>query len=136
MEEERTYLWPGYLVITTIVMLALFFTMTKLSDETSFNQKYLSKDLALLEETLFVSPGEVNLKYPILQGESRFEFNFEQGCLVEVNIKDTPELSSSVDRCANNNFLEFSYPYKGDFDFIIFNKTKTNLIIIGERNYE
>jgi len=133
MEEERTYLWPGYLIITTLVLLALFFTIGKLADETSFNQKYLTKDLTLLEETMFVSPGEVSLNYSILQEAERLEIKFDQNCLVEVNVQGSPELSGSRNYCANNEYIDISYAPTGDYDFLIFNKSQGNLFIDGRK---
>ena len=102
MEEERIYLWPGYLVITTIVFLTLFFVLAKVTDGTSFDQSYLAKDISLVEQTLFISPGDVSFKYIIKQGEDRFDIGLGESCLVEVNLKDTPILSSSRSQCADD----------------------------------
>ena len=136
MEEARTYLWPGYLIITTLVLLALFFTMAKLADETAFNQRHLAKDISLLEEVMFISPGAINLNYSIFQNEDRLEIKFGQNCLVEVNLKDTPELSGSKNYCANNNYIDKDYISEGDYDFLIFNKSYNSLVIRGGRTYE
>ncbi|MBT3394897.1 hypothetical protein HOA59_01720 [archaeon] len=131
MEEERIYLWPGYLIITTIVFLTLFFVLAKVTDGTSFDQSYLAKDISLVEQTLFVSPGEVSFKYNIKQGEDRFNIDIGDGCLIEVNLKDTSILSGSKSRCADNKYIFVDYSGKNDYDYLIFNKTSTSLSVTG-----
>ena len=105
MEEERIYLWPGYLVITTLVLIALFVVLVKISDGTSFDQEYLSKDISLLEQSLFIAPGDISLRYKVIQNEDRFEIKFDDFCEVNVNLKDSIGLSGSSSFCGGNNYF-------------------------------
>ncbi len=134
MEEERIYLWPGYLVITTLVLISLFFILVKISDETSFNQDYLSKDISLLEQSLFIAPGDVSLRYEVVQDEDRFKITFDDSCEVNVNIDDSLGFSGSSSWCGGNNYFFTDYPPQDDFDYLFFNKTYSDLIVEGGKN--
>ena len=104
---ERAYFWIGYFMITVVVFLTVLATMNKLSDNTSFEQKYFSKDISLLEQTGFIAPYDVSILYDL---DEDYFVLFEDICSLRVNKKDTPLYSGGLTFCIADNYLQSTYP--------------------------
>lgn len=104
---ERAHLWIGYTVVAVVVILTVFAIMSKLSDNTSFEQKYFSKDISLLEQTGFIAPYGVSVLYDL---DENYFVLFEDICSLRVNEKETPLYSGSLTFCVADNYLQSNYP--------------------------
>ena len=102
--------------------------MAKLANDTSFEQKYISKDLALLEDVVFAAPYDLDVEYPL---DDSYEVLFEEQCSVRVNRKGTPIYSGSLSFCAADIGLEVNYPDMISSESILFEK-KGNIFEVSE----
>ena len=60
--EERTILWPFYLILLIAVLITLLtFLRSNLVDDTAYKQKFLSKEIVLVHDSLTFMNGDVNL---------------------------------------------------------------------------
>jgi len=104
---ERAHFWIGYTMVAVVVILTVFAIMNKLSDNTSFEQKYLSKDISLLEQTGFIAPYDVSILYSL---DEDYFVLFEDICSLRVNKKDTPLYSGGLTFCVVDHYLQSTYP--------------------------
>lgn len=104
---ERAHFWIGYTMVAVVVILTVFAIMSKLSDNTSFEQKYISKDISLLEQTGFIAPYDVSVLYEI---DEDYFVLFEDICSLRVNEKGTPLYSGGLTFCVADSYLQSSYP--------------------------
>jgi hypothetical protein len=75
--EERLYFWVFYFVVLIIILLGLFNYVNNLADKTTFNQDYLVRDIALVLNAVYASPGDIEVKYSV--PENDFIFIIENG---------------------------------------------------------
>ena len=96
--EERLYFWVFYFVVLIIILLGLFNYINNLSDETTFNQDYLVRDVALILNSVYASPGDIEVRYSV--PENNFIFIIENGL---VTIREEGDVLNKR-----------SYPYQED----------------------
>lgn len=74
---------PIWLLIDLVVSIAVFIILmnyvNNVGESLTFERKFLSKDIALLIESLYASPGSVSLKYP--QNTFWFSYKFEDNAV-------------------------------------------------------
>jgi len=97
--EERLYFWIFYFVVLIIVLLALFNYINNLSDKSAFSQDYLARDIALILNTVYASPGDIEVSYSIPE-KTDFVFVIGDGLVIVRKIGDV--------------LNERSYPYQED----------------------
>lgn len=66
--EERLYLWVFYLVLIVILTAIFLNYVNQEAKGKAFNKRYLARDVALLVNTLYASPGDISVKYPFEEG--------------------------------------------------------------------
>jgi len=84
--EERLGFWIFYGVILAIILLGLFNYINNLADKTTFNQDYLARDVAFVLNTVYASPGDIEVSYFVPEKKD-FVFIIGEG-LVTVRKKD------------------------------------------------
>jgi len=84
--EERLGFWIFYGVILAIILLGLFNYINNLADKTTFNQDYLARDVAFVLNTVYTSPGDIEVSYFVPEKKD-FVFIIGEG-LVTVRKKD------------------------------------------------
>ncbi len=97
--EERLYFWIFYFVVLIIVLLGLFTYVNNIADKITFDQDYLARDLALILNTVYASPGNIEVSYSIPK-KSGFLFIIGDGLVIV--------------RKGNDVLNEKSYPYQED----------------------
>ena len=124
------------ILIAIMVYWALQSYIDSVAKDTLFEKLYLSKDIALLINTIYGGPGEVNYLYTNIKAElNTFEFDFK-------------EQKASVNEFDSKGKLVVEQPYGEDLNFpysgqklvkpdqISFSKTKNNLKILNSRMIE
>ena len=96
--EERLYFWVFYLVVLVIILLGLFNYVNNLADKTTFNQDYLVRDVALVLNAVYASPGDIEVRYFV--PENNFIFIIGDGL---VTIREKGDVLNKR-----------SYPYQED----------------------
>ena len=98
------------LLLAIVIFLILASYVDRASEETTFEKNFLARDIALLIDALYASPGNVNLEYPQDTFWFTFEFNKNQVQVYDVTEIPTPTL---IDRAVypyiEDSNLEFSY---------------------------
>jgi len=94
--------------------------MAKMADDTSFEQRYISRDISILGNTIFAAPYSLDVEYSL---DDSYEVFFEEQCSVNVNKKNTPVYSGSFSFCAVNSNLEIVYSDVIGSGLILFEKT-------------
>jgi len=122
-----------HILFQILIAITVYWTLQSyidsVAEDTMFEKSYLSKDLALLTDTIYSSPGEVRYLYTNDKAElNKFEFEFSNQKV-------------SVSEIEAEEKLEAKYPYGEDLKFpysgqlirrinqIAFSKTKINLEI-------
>ena len=82
------------LVLATIVMLALLSFVKSVVNNSIFEKNYLSRDTAILLNTIYAAPGDVSYSYKENTGKSSFIFKFSPG---RVEINDASDHKSVLD---------------------------------------
>ena len=97
--EERLYFWIFYFVVLIIILLGLFTYVNNLAGKITFDQDYLARDLALVLNTVYASPGNIEVSYSIPK-KNDFLFIIEDGLVIV--------------RQGNDVLNERSYPFQED----------------------
>ena len=94
--------------IVLAVYLILNSYLSKLENNTFFEKDYMIKDISLMTDAVYASPGEIHYVYSNdkignlkLNGLSRYTFKFKDSRILLGERED-------------NNVVEFSYPYADD----------------------
>ena len=66
--EERLYLWAFYLLLIVILTAIFLSYINQEAKGEAFNKRYLARDIALLVNTLYASPGDISVKYSFEEG--------------------------------------------------------------------
>ncbi|MEK6947427.1 MAG: hypothetical protein AABX32_07515 [Nanoarchaeota archaeon] len=99
------------LVLAAIVILALYNFINSVVDSTIFEKNYLARDLAMLTNTVYSSPGDLSYIYSENSGKHMFIFDFKHNS-VQVTDKSSAGLSSSIPGKENtDSTLPASYPF-------------------------
>ena len=62
-EDERTVLWPYYILVIAIIFISLIvWTNSKVSGE-GLNKEFLARDIALLIDTVAISKNDISVEY-------------------------------------------------------------------------
>ncbi len=67
------------LLVAILVFFLLMYYVNNVGESLTFEREFLSKDIALLIESLYASPGDVSLKYP--QNTFWFSYKFEDNAV-------------------------------------------------------
>ena len=97
------------LVLAFIVVLALFTFVNDVAKQTIFEKNYLSRDLAILVNTVYAAPGDLEYTYNENAGKSIFIFDFKPD---KIEIYGQEEKESSVHvyyPFAENKNIPFRY---------------------------
>ncbi len=65
---ERLWIWTYYLVLFSVLVLVLMFNAQSIVSNKYFQQSYESKDIALLIDTMYISPGHITADYGAQEG--------------------------------------------------------------------
>ena len=65
---ERLWIWTYYLVLFSVLVLVLMFNAQSIVTNKYFQQSYESKDLALLIDAAYMSPGKIVVEYSAQEG--------------------------------------------------------------------
>lgn len=120
-----------HMIIQVIIAVAIYLILQSYIDsvakDTLFEKSYLSKDIALMINTIYASPGELSYTYANDKAElNKFEFNFGDQ---KVRIKEAK----------SDKKLDVEYPYGEDLktpfsaqrisnsNKLVFSKTKNTL---------
>lgn len=82
----RIVLYVAYLVIAIIILTAFLIYINNAAGGTNFNKRYLARDLALLIDALYLSPGNVLVVYDL--GDSSYVIEISENVRVR-GLKDT-----------------------------------------------
>ncbi|MFW6449480.1 MAG: hypothetical protein ACOCZ6_00370 [Nanoarchaeota archaeon] len=88
------------IVFITILILAVFPFINDVKEDTYFEKKFLSKDMALLLNTLQYVPGDVHLMYPDYAPYEDYVYNFED---------EKVSVSESKEAIGGWSYLSFFY---------------------------
>ena len=80
-DVSELFIRAAYLLLAFILLLMIWTHASSESRGDKFVQNYLARDLALLTETLYASPGNLDLKYEL--SETNYKISFREG-IVEV----------------------------------------------------
>ncbi len=117
------------LVLALVVALALFQFINNVVKSTEFEKNYLARDLSLMVNTVYSSPGDVSYTYGENLGGNSFSIKLEPNSVI-VREKDS-EVPIFYNFAENNNIL-FSYNgFQTDKDKIslMFNKLNGQIIV-------
>ena len=121
--DERLLLWPGFIIIA-VLCLGIFINAVKgTADDTIYNEKYFSKDLALLEDSIISSPSKVVVIYNY--SNSDYTKDFKENCEVKLTRNNGVGYSNF---CTNDQDLRKDIITIKDQQ-ITFEKTSTSLSI-------
>ena len=100
-------LWFNTIELIIVVMagIILLQTINSEADSTTYKKIYLSRDNALLMNTVYSSPGDIKYYYPEETG--RFDFNFKKN---EIEVYEDYELKEGG---------AISYPFAEDKNYIL-----------------
>lgn len=105
------------LVLAAIVILALYNFVNSVVESTIFEKNYLARDLAMLTNTVYSSPGDLSYTYSETSRKFMFFFDFKHNG-VEVTDKSSAGFSSSIPGDSNirgkevaESDLPASYPF-------------------------
>jgi hypothetical protein len=92
-------------IIAVTIFLILQAYISSVAKDTLFEKSYLSKDIALLIESIYTSPGEVTYTYAHRKAElDRFQFEFDEQ---KVSVRET----------GVEEEITVEYPYAEDLNF-------------------
>ena len=101
------FLWAAWAVIAIIVAVVLFGYINGVADDTLFEQNFMARDIALLLDSAYAAPGDVQLIYEINTSvETEFGFAFDRS---KVLIFDYAESTAGITRSR-----EASFPFAED----------------------
>ena len=105
-QTNELYLILFQIIIAVTVYWILQSYIDSVAEDTLFEKSYLSKDLALLTNTIYSSPGEINYLYindKVELNKFEFDFNNQKVMISEIEAEEK---------------LELEYPYGEDLKFI------------------
>jgi hypothetical protein len=116
---SKVGIWIGYTVVAVAAFLTVFVIMDKMTDDTSFEQRFISKDLIILEDSALSAPYNLNVAYSF---DDSYEVFFGEKCSLTINKRETPLYSGSINYCAADINFEVIYSDILDSGLVIFDK--------------
>jgi hypothetical protein len=96
--EERSFIWIGYVVITLMVFLSLFFIMQKIADDAYVRQEIYAVEFSFIGSSLLDNEME-HLVISDIDSDMHVYFS---GCRFDVDIKYLKTRSASSYYCLDN----------------------------------
>ncbi len=109
--EHEFYYILAQLLLIVLVGFALFSFVGAISQGTLYNKNYISRDVALIIDTIYASPGDIHYVYPV--DISEFIINFK---------KDNVEVYEELKLYEKMHPSRISYPILVDRNIALENK--------------
>jgi N-acetylmuramoyl-L-alanine amidase len=112
--SHHAYLVVFELILVASVFLALMGYVKSLEENTLFEKSYLSKDLALLMNTIYASPSQVSYVYSAKFDLSRFNFVFQDSAVTVYEVFGSASNSFGSADSRNIKGAKIYYPFGSD----------------------
>ena len=126
---EKDFFFTAFdMILAVVVLYALFSFVSGVGKETIFEKNYLSRDVAIMLDTISAAPGDVSYKYTENVGDFAFDIN-QNAVLVKGKGQPTSEGPWGVQYpFAENKELPVQ-PFKkeGDAVYLYFTKSRDGI---------
>lgn len=97
--DSRLLLWILFAFMVAIVSMTLIGKITDAYEDKTFIKKYLSSDLALMQDALMITDSNAQIEYILDPFRDEYIFNFKE---CEVEVKDIEDQSPERFLCADD----------------------------------
>jgi hypothetical protein len=103
MGEEKLVLWMIYTLMIVITFLILFGKFSDAYSDKLFVKKYISKDLALLHDTLFITNSDVKITYTPISQKDDFTIDIKN---CDIKVYDAQKQNPELFTCAEDKLIQ------------------------------
>ena len=111
------------LVMAAIVLVALFYFINDIANQTIFERNFMARDLTLLLNTLYSAPGDVSYEYKASLADLNFDFAKNKVEISNIQGKESTKAFYPFAKNKNMQFQDRELVYNKEYVRIKFYKT-------------